>query len=270
MRRQAAQAPPPVRSKGAPRAARQASPRVLGAIAGVIVLVAVAAFLAVHFTSSSSSTKPPTTLPKHVSVSYAKTNGLPGAQQVYSMYKGIPEYKNLLGSPNAPVRLIEYIDLQCPYCDEFETQVMPSIVSQYVRPGKLQIEARPLAFIGPDSIRGRAAMIAAGLQSKAFDFAQILYDNQQTENTGWLSQGMVEQAALSIPGMNVQKLVTDQSSSYASSQAKTFDSEASTAGVHETPTLYLQKGNGTPKLVNITSPTDKATLVAAINAALGS
>ena len=30
-------------------------------------------------------------------------------------------------------------------------------------------------------------MIAAGAQNKAFNFAQILYDNQGTENTGWLN-----------------------------------------------------------------------------------
>ena len=56
-------------------------------------------------------------------------------------------------------------------------------------------------------MRGRNATIAAGLQNKAFDFAEILYDNQRTENTGWLTSAMVAQAAASIPGLNVPQLL---------------------------------------------------------------
>jgi hypothetical protein len=52
--------------------------------------------------------------------------------------------------------------------------------------GKLKVQARVLAFIGPDSSRGRNAMIATGRQGKAFDLAQVLYGNRQAENSGWL------------------------------------------------------------------------------------
>ena len=54
-------------------------------------------------------------------------------------------------------------------------------------------------------------MLAAAKQNKAFNFAQILYINQQTENTGWLTDDMVAQAAESIPGLNVHTLLTERS-----------------------------------------------------------
>ena len=82
--------------------------------------------------------------------------------------------------------MTEYIDLQCPICQEFETTVMPDIIQKYVRTGKVKVEVRPWAFIGPDSYRGQAAMLAAAKQNKAFNYSPILYDNQGTENTGWL------------------------------------------------------------------------------------
>mgnify|MGYP003297780061 CR=1 FL=1 len=53
--------------------------------------------------------------------------------------------------------------------------------------GTGKIEARPIAFIGPDSIPARQAMIAASKQNRAFNFAQITYANQGTENTGWVT-----------------------------------------------------------------------------------
>src|SRR5439155_4176238 len=110
-----------------------------------------------------------------------------------------PQHGNVLGQASAPATMIEYVDLQCPFCRQFETQEAPTLISRYARSGKLRIVLRPVAFIGPDSVRGRAAAIAAGDQNHLFDFAQILYDNQGTENTVWLDEGMVDQAAASIP-----------------------------------------------------------------------
>src|SRR5262249_47014840 len=173
-----------------------------------------------------------------------------------------------LGSPAAPVTLVEYIDLQCPYCQQLETQVMPDIVERYVRPGKVKIEARPLDFIGPDSTRGRHAMIAAAQQGKAFNFAQLLYDNQGTENTGWLSDAVVANAAKSIPGLNPRRLVAEQGSSAVRQQASTFDRTATADGVQGTPTLFVGKSGARGTQVPLTSPQDSQSLIRALNAAL--
>ena len=103
--------------------------------------------------------------------------------------------------------MTEFIDPQCPYCREFETQVLPSIVKNYVRTGKLRIQMEPWAFIGPDSLRGQAAELAAAQQNRAFNYAELLYDNQGVENTGWLNDTMVAAAAGSIPGLRVHALL---------------------------------------------------------------
>ncbi len=147
----------------------------------------------------------------------------------------------MLGSPSAPVTMVEYIDLQCPFCQEFETQVMPDLVKRYVRPGKVKVEVRPLAFIGADSIRGRNALVAAGRQNHAFDFAEILYDNQRTENTGWLNDAMVEQAAASIPKLNVPQLLADRNTSSVKSEAGSYDAMGNAANVNSTPTLVRRQ-----------------------------
>ena len=49
--------------------------------------------------------------------------------------------------------MVEFADLQCPFCAEYTKNVVPTIVNRYVRPGKLRIEFRPLTFIGPDSAK---------------------------------------------------------------------------------------------------------------------
>jgi protein-disulfide isomerase len=243
---------------------RQASPRVLMAAGALIVLVIVGVVLGVVFSGGKSTNV--SALPTNGSVS----EGLPGAADVNSMFKGIPQRGLVLGSPKAKVTLTEYIDLQCPYCQQFETTVMPDILTSYVKTGKIKVEARPLAFIGPDSVRGRNAMIAAGRQGKAFNFAELLYVNQGTENTGWLSDTMIADASRSIPGLNPRELFNVRNSSIVKADAADIDAEGKTNKVNQTPTLYIGTGGKLGSQVSLTSPTDKASLTNALDAALAS
>jgi protein-disulfide isomerase len=190
---------------------------------------------------------------------------LPGATDVHRLFRGVPQRSNVLGSAKAPLTMVEYIDLQCPYCRDFETQVLPDVVSRYVRTGKLKVVMRPIAIVGPDSERGMLATIAAGRQNRMFNFAQLLYHNQGSENTGWLDDDMVEQAAGSIPGLDVPALLSDRDSTAVRNAAQVFASDA----VTRTPTILVGKTGEQPQLVQLTSPSDEQTLFSAIQSALG-
>jgi protein-disulfide isomerase len=263
-RRRAAQVkPPPVRAKGTPLP-RQASPRVLAAAAAAVVLIAVVVVLAVVVSGGKGSSVGP--LPTNGSLAA----GLPDAADVNTMLKGIPQRGLSLGSSFAPVTLVEYIDPQCPFCQQFETEVMPSLIRRYVRTGKLKLEARVLDFIGPDSNRGRKAIIAAGMQDKAFNFTQLLYDNQGTENTGWLDDSMVAQAAKSIPGLNPRRLFAVRDSAAVGDKAAQFDAQATADGVKGTPTLFVGRSGRKGTQVTLTSPSDATPVVRAIQVALAS
>jgi protein-disulfide isomerase len=263
-RRAAATAPPPVRSKGSkgsPRP-RRASPKVLAVSGGVVGLLVVAVVLGVVLSGGKS---PAAQVPPVGSL----RNGLPGAADVNALFKGIAQHGMTLGSPSAPVTLVEYIDLQCPYCQQFETQALPDILRRYVRTGKVKIVAQPLAFIGPtDSIRGRNAMIAAARQNRAFNFSDLLYVNQGTENTGWLSDGMVAQAAASIPGLKVPQLLSQRNDSVVSKLASTYDAQQAADNVSGTPTFFVKKSASSGKGVPLVNPSGK-TLSDALDAALG-
>jgi protein-disulfide isomerase len=256
-RRQKAAAPPPVARKGE---RRRASPKVLVIAAAVGLVIAGAAVgiaLAVGGNSGSSAGTVPTV--------GSLTNALPNAAFVQREFAGIPQHGLVLGSPKAPVTMVEYIDLQCPGCRAFETSVLPSIVPSLVRSGKLKIEARPIAIIGPDSLPARNAAIAAASQNRAFNFMQIIYSNQGTENTGWLNQAFIEKAAASVPGMDVPAVLDDQNSSAVKSVSKGFDA----AGVSETPTLLIGKTGSTLQPVSSSVTFDEAKLAAAIRSKLG-
>jgi protein-disulfide isomerase len=253
-RQRRATVPPP------PEPRRKASRRVLAAGAGALVLVAVAVVLVAVLSGGSS--KP--AVPARGSLAGA----LPGAVEVQRLLEGIPQHGNVLGSPTAPVTLVEYVDLQCPYCRDFETAAMPGLIARFVRSGKVKVVARPIAFVGPDSVSGRSAVLAAARQNKLFNLTQVLYANQGTENTGWLDDTMIRSAAASVPALDVPLLLADAGSAATGSQAGKLDAQAAADAVRSTPTILVGGRGEAPRPVSLASPTDAHTVAAAIESAL--
>ena len=193
-----------------------------------------------------------------------------GQEQTEDVFEGIPQSGVSLGDPDAPATLIEFADLQCPFCAEYSRDVLPTLIDRYVRTGKLKVEARPVAIIGDgvDSNRGRLGMIAAEQQNRGFNFAQLLYFNQGPEDGGWLDDTMIASAAKSIPGVNVKELVDAAKSSSVAARARTYDQQASADGLTGTPYVLVGKTGGKPTAVTPGSMPDVAAMTSAINGAL--
>jgi protein-disulfide isomerase len=242
--------------------ARRASPRVLAIAGGAVALVIVGIVLAIALGGGDDSST--ADVPTRGSLDGA----LPGAREIEQMLAGIPQDGNTLGAASAPVTMVEYVDVQCPYCREFELEVVPALVERYVREGKLRIEERPLAFIGPDSERGRDASVAAGLQSKLFNYVHLLFLNQGVENSGWVDDELVTAIAASIPGLDVPRLLDERDSAAVDEQNDGFDSQASTDQVSSTPTILVGPTGGTLQRVTLATPDDEAAVVQAIENAL--
>ncbi|HEY2542964.1 MAG TPA: thioredoxin domain-containing protein [Gaiellaceae bacterium] len=266
LRKTQVRTPPPVKSKGGGGGARarQASPRALAIGGGVVLIVVVAVVLALVLGGGGGGGGVPK---NHVAVG-SLANGLPGASDVANEFKGIPQTGTTLGWPFAPVTLTEYIDLQCPICQEFETQVFPDILQKYIRTKKVKVVMKPWAFIGPDSFRAQKVLLAAAKQNKAFDFASLLYDNQGTENTGWLTDQMLYNIAAGVPGLKIDPLFSERNSAAVKKAASQVAADANAQKVSGTPTLFLTKGPASPVEVPISNGLDEATLVKYLNAAL--
>jgi len=157
-----------------------------------------------------------------------------------------------LGDPHAPVTLVEYADLQCPYCAEWTLETLPVIVSDYVRTGRVRIVFRGLAFLGSDSELALRAVIAAGAQNRLWDLVDELYQRQGYENNGWVGEELPA-AVAAVPGLELQRLqrlgrraATDRAMIRASRAAQT-------AGVQGTPSFELGRTGGPLRLIRLRS-----------------
>jgi protein-disulfide isomerase len=154
------------------------------------------------------------------------SSSVTGAAETSALINGIPQSGFTLGSPNAPVRMVEYGDLQCPICREYAVSTLPTIVREYVRTGKVQLEFRGLAFLGADSRKALEAVTAAAAQNKGWNMLDLLYRNQGEENTGWVTDAKLRAAAASIPGLSVGDWQGDRGSDATQSKMQSMHAQA--------------------------------------------
>jgi len=58
----------------------------------------------------------------------------------------------VLGSPEAPITMIEFGDYQCFYCNNFFHNTEPAIVKNYIDTGKVKMYFKDFTIIGQDSV----------------------------------------------------------------------------------------------------------------------
>lgn len=215
------------------RAQRQAARRNrLRSLLAVLVVAAAAVALSVAVSSGSGRT------------SAASGGKLVGATLSRNLFAGIPQRGNLLGDPHAPARLVEFADLQCPYCDEYTLHALPTLVNQYVRTGKLQMQFENLSFIGPGSVAAGRVAAAAAQQDKLWNFVDLVYQNQGEENSGYITPAYLRGLLSAVPGLGVAHALEVSRSAAASAALTRANGTAARYGVNATPSFLIGRTGG--------------------------
>jgi protein-disulfide isomerase len=178
---------------------------------------------------------------------------VPGQIEVAALFEGIPQDGITLGDPRAPVTLVEFADLQCPFCADYTRQVMPALVTQYVRAGKLKMIFRNVAFIGTDSLRGAQMAGAAGEQDKLWNFIDLFYINQGQENSGYVTDEFLRRIGSGVRGLDVERAMDDRSLPAVQDQLDEAQTEWQSSGFTGTPSFLLGPTDGDLEPFEITS-----------------
>jgi len=152
---------------------------------------------------------------------------------------GIPQNGLVLGSPAAPVTMIEYADVQCPFCGEFAGRSLPALLDEYVRPGKVKIEFRGLRFLGPDSEKALRLVLSAARQDKAWTVLELLFANQGEENKGWVTDALVRQIGAAVAGLDVEQMLAGTDAPAIDASIEKAETQGQDDGVRGTPTFVV-------------------------------
>lgn len=85
----------------------------------------------------------------------------------------------VLGNKNATVEIIEFVDLECPYCQNFAAQTLPQLKKEYIDTGKVAFYIRhlPLPF-HPMSGTFAQAVECANDEDKAWEMHDKIIQEQ--------------------------------------------------------------------------------------------
>lgn len=87
-----------------------------------------------------------------------------------------PDDPLAIGSADAPVTLVEWADLRCPFCAVFARDTLPVIVQEYVDEGLVRVEFHDVTFFGEQSEDAAVAARAAGEQGRGMEYVQAVFD----------------------------------------------------------------------------------------------
>jgi protein-disulfide isomerase len=193
---------------------------------------------------------------------------VPGAAKTLALFAGIPQHGIELGSHAAPATLVEFGDLQCPRCAQFAENALPTVVSRYVRPGRIRLEFRNLNSIGNDSLRAARMAGAVGEQSHLWEFIDLMYKNQAAENSGYVTDRYLRALAGAIPGVNVGQALRQRTSATVQAQIAQAQQLAARLHVQGTPTFLLMHAGQPAQVLSPPSPSSVSSFTSPIDRAL--
>jgi protein-disulfide isomerase len=205
----------------------------LGVVVGAVVVVAV---LVVISASGSKSGGLKT-----------GTEATKTSNQVNQLLSGIPQSGARLGNPKAPVTLTYYGDLECPICREFTLSSFPQLIANEVRAGKVQVvyKAFQTATQSTSTFQTQqVAALAAGNQQRFWNFTELFYHEQGTEDTDYVTENYLQGLAKQISGLNLTKWESDRNDPSLLNQVQADGQAGTAAGVSGTPTLDFQGPKG--------------------------
>jgi protein-disulfide isomerase len=142
--------------------------------------------------------------------------------------------ENFRGDRNARVAIIEYADFECPYCGEYENNVFPQLLRDYIETCKLKYFYRDLPLpMHPFAVPAARAARCAGEQGKYWEMLDSLFAKQNA-----LSAPALLDRAQTL-GLDTAKFTECLSSDKYNEDIRKNISDAQKFGIDGTPTFFI-------------------------------
>ena len=157
----------------------------------------------------------------------------PPAEDLSKVYDIPVADSYVLGKADARITIVEFADFQCPFCARFHPFIN-EVYKAFPNDVKIVVKNFPLGF-HPNARPAAKAALAAGLQGKYFEMADLLIANGNA-----LSEEKYKEFAGKI-GLNVEQFLKDLKDKDADFEKK-LEADMNLAGkvdVRGTPTYFL-------------------------------
>jgi protein-disulfide isomerase len=222
----------------------------LASAAAFLVLVGVAVLIVVNGSQTSGG----------------DSSNIADVAEVKQQLSGIAQNGMVLGEPSAKATLLEFGDLQCPVCKGYSEEILPQVIENQIRGGEAKLDFRNYTIIGPQSTPAGAAAIAAGEQGRGWNFVELFYRNQGTEDSGYVTDAFLTAIAKNAGVADIGKWNEDRKSKGVLEEVAETTAEAQRFGFTGTPSFAV-KGPGTSGIEALEPPGSAGDLESAISSA---
>lgn len=155
-----------------------------------------------------------------------------GAQPQVAKVSNLGGYS--LGRPDAPLTMVEFTDLQCPYCRQFATTTFDELKRNWIDTGRLRYVSRdfPLEFHQQAMNAARAAR-CSGEQGKFWEMRWALM-----RNANLLSPAFIAKTASDLK-LDSETFTACTASTRFDASIQADMAEAASVGVTGTPTFVV-------------------------------
>jgi len=151
-----------------------------------------------------------------------------------------------MGDPNAPIKLVEFADFQCPGCGTYWANAELTVIQNYVETGKVFYTFSPFSFVGTfvqnnpydESIKAAEAAYCANDQGKFWEYRDYLFANQIGENQGAFSEKRLLAFAKSL-SLDMDTFTKCLQSGEHNQLVMDANDFATTSGINQTPSFTI-------------------------------
>ena len=155
----------------------------------------------------------------------------------------------ILGNPNAPITMVEFGDYQCTFCSKFFHETENSIITNYIKTGKVKILFKDYIILGQDSMNAANAAHCANDQKSFWKYHSMLYNNWAGEDTGWADLTHLHEFANTL-GLDMNVFSTCMSDLKWNELVNLSSKDGQKLGVSGTPTFFvIDQNNDVIKIV---------------------
>ncbi|MCX7682600.1 MAG: DsbA family protein [Anaerolineae bacterium] len=137
-----------------------------------------------------------------------------------------------LGSPDAPVTLVEFTDFNCSHCRAYNLEHEASILEEFVATGKVRYIVHYYSSGSPHSMQATEAAMCAADQQKYFQFQHALFEESATSREEFL-------ALARKVGLNEREFAACWDSERHREALLKHMQAAAEAGIYSTPTFKI-------------------------------
>ena len=173
-----------------------------------------------------------------------------GAAEVQSLVGGIEQDGPRLGSPDAPVTVQVFNDLQCDPCSDWNRDVIVPLISGPVRDGDLQLVYHNFPMTESGFFLGAYGAVAAAKQDYEWQFVELFFANQDEAEKHGADQDFLNSIArgVGIVNFNVEQWQRDMNGDDITSTLEDDERITAERRLPVGPAVVVGGPNGTQQL----------------------